>query len=59
MSKRSGELNMEHLRSRFSPEELIGYMARLLGLSSGEPTSAKALLNDFSWDKIGKNDIII
>ena len=59
MSKRSGELNMEQLRSRFSPEELIGYMARLLGLSSGEPTSAKALLNDFSWDKIGKNDIII
>ncbi|MGM9592336.1 MAG: glutamate--tRNA ligase family protein [Oscillospiraceae bacterium] len=59
MSKRSGELNMEHLRSRFSPEELIGYMARLLGFSSGEPTSAKALLNDFSWDRIGKNDIII
>ena len=59
MSKRSGELNMEHLRTCFSPDELIGYMARLLGLSSGEPTSAKALLNDFSWDKIGKNDIII
>ena len=59
MSKRSGELNMEHLRSRFSPEELIGYMARLLGFSSGEPTSANELLNFFSWDKIGKNDIII
>ena len=59
MSKRSGELNMEHLRTCFSPDELIGYMARLLSLSSGEPTSVKALLNDFSWDKIGKNDIII
>lgn len=59
MSKRSGELNMEQLRSRFSPEELIGYMARLLGFSSGEPTSAEDLLNDFCWDKIGKNDIII
>ena len=59
MSKRSGELNMEHLRTCFSPDELIGYMARLLSLSSGEPTSVKALLNDFSWDKIAKNDIII
>lgn len=59
MSKRSGELNMEHLLSRFSPEELVGHMARLLGLTSGAPMSAKELLNYFSWDKIDKNDIMI
>lgn len=59
MSKRSGELNMEHLLSRFSSDELIGHMARLLGLTSGVPVSAKELLNYFSWDKINKRDIMI
>lgn len=59
MSKRSGELNMEYLRTRFSPEEFLGHMARILGLSSGAPTSAEELLNVFSWDKISKNDIMI
>lgn len=59
MSKRGGELNMESLLERFTPEELLGYMARLLGLSHGGPVSADELLNDFSWDKTAREDIVI
>lgn len=59
MSKRSGELNMEHLAAKFAPEELIGYIARLLGLSDGSPITANELLRSFSWDKVHKDDIII
>ena len=43
MSKRSGELNMEHLAAKFAPEELIGYIARLLGLSDGSPITANGI----------------
>ncbi len=59
MSKRSGEMNMEHMREKYSPEALIGYMAQLLGLSDGKPIQAIELLDGFSWDKIAKNDIMI
>ncbi|MDO4815320.1 MAG: glutamate--tRNA ligase family protein [Bacillota bacterium] len=58
MSKRYGDLSTEVLRNKYSPEELTGKIAFLLGLAdSSAPISPCELLENFSWDKISKNDI--
>lgn len=58
MSKRCGDLSMDVLREKHRPEELLGIIARLLGLrSTPAPVSADELLNGFSWDKVPENDI--
>ena len=58
MSKRYGDLSTEALREKYSPEELTGKIAFLLGLAeSSSPISAKSLVDDFSWDTISKKDI--
>lgn len=58
MSKRDGDLNMEVLRARNTPEELCGKLAYLAGLLP-EPVPIKAvdLVPLFSWDKVKKEDI--
>lgn len=58
MSKRYGDLSMEVLRSSYSPEELVGKTAFLLGLTdSNSPITPEELLDTFSWDRISKEDI--
>lgn len=58
MSKRFGDLSMDILREKFSAEEIIGILAKLLNLrSSDKPVSALELVEDFSWDKVPVNDI--
>ncbi len=59
LSKRCGDLGAEALLERHSPEELIGYLAGLLGISDGSPVSAAELLNSFDWKKVKKDDILI
>lgn len=60
LSKREGDLNMEALRRRFSPEELVGRLAALAGLiEKPEPVSARELVPGFSWAKVPTGDIII
>ena len=59
MSKRSGDLSMEVLREKYSAEEIIGYLAKLLNLGDGSPISADELISAFSWDKVPKDDILI
>ena len=60
LSKRDGDLNMEHLRANYTPEQLIGILAKLAGLQeSDRPVSAKELVADFSWDKVPKTPIVI
>ena len=59
LSKRFGDLNTDSLLERYSPEELLGYIAGLLGISDGSAESAGSLLDRFSWDSIAKDDIII
>ena len=59
MSKRSGDLSMEVLREKYSAEEIIGYLAKLLKLGDGNPISADELISAFSWDKVPKDDILI
>lgn len=57
LSKRDRSLDMEHLRSRHTPEEIIGLLAFTAGLLP-EPQSVKPqqLLSDFSWDLVPLDD---
>lgn len=59
LSKRFGDLNTDALLERYSPEELLGYIAGLLGISDGSAESADRLLERFSWDSVAMDDIII
>jgi glutamyl-tRNA synthetase len=60
LSKREGDLNMETLHKRYSPEELLGHLAAMSGLrENASPVTAKELAADFSWDRVAVNDIII
>jgi len=60
MSKRSGDLNMDALREKYSAEEMLGLLAYLLGLRDNkEPVSARALIPDFSWDRVPTENIKI
>lgn len=60
LSKREGDLNMEYLRTRYTPEALLGRLARLAGLRETDaPVMAHELIADFSWDKIPQQNIII
>ena len=58
LSKRDQSLDMESLRQRYTPQQLIGLLACLAGLKSYEsPVSAQALAADFSWDRVPRADI--
>lgn len=60
LSKREGDLNMEYLRERYTPEQLLGRLAKLAGLRpTAEPVTAQELIADFSWDKVPHENIII
>lgn len=58
MSKRFGDLSMDVLREKYTAEEIIGILARLLCLSASDaPVSACELIKDFSWSKVPVDDI--
>lgn len=60
LSKREGDLNMETLRGRYMPEELIGILAEMTGLrDSDAPVSASGLAADFSWSRVCRDDVVI
>ena len=59
LSKRYGELGAEAMLQKHSPEEIIGRLAGLLGISGGKPESAAELLGHFDWGKVEKNNILI
>lgn len=60
LSKRIGSLSTQVLRQTFSPEELIGNLAFLSGLRpTNKPVSASDLVNDFSWERVKRNDILM
>lgn len=53
LSKRDGDLNMAELRRAYTPEELIGRLAYLLGLIDRvEPVKAAELVEGFDWAKV-------
>ena len=60
LSKREGDLNMEALRQKYTPEQLTGKLAKLAGLRPTDaPVTAAELAADFSWDKVPRADIPI
>lgn len=58
MSKRFGDLSMDELRTKYSSEELIGILAKLLGLrDSQKAISAAELVSGFDWSRVPTDDI--
>ena len=53
LSKRAGDLSMEAFREQYTPEELLGMLAKLGGLQdTDEPVSAAELVQNFSWERV-------
>lgn len=60
LSKRDQSLDMASLRQRYSAGQIIGLLAHAAGLQpTSAPISAQQLVDTFSWQKIGTEDIII
>ena len=60
LSKRDGDLNMDYFRTHFTPEQLIGILAKLAGLQeTAQPIQASELIEFFSWKKVPNDHIII
>lgn len=60
LSKRDGDLDLEALREKVRPEEILGALACAAGLIPEEmPMAARDLVPLFSWDKLPKEPITI
>ena len=60
LSKRLGSLSTQVLRKEKRPEEVVGQLAFLCGLTERcEPVAARELVPAFSWAKVKKEDILI
>ena len=60
LSKRDGDLDLDSLLGRFSPEQIIGALAHAAGLiEKKEPISAAELAAIFDWGKVRKEDICL
>ena len=60
LSKRDQDLDMGALRSRLTPEQLIGVLAHAAGLTeTAQPISAKELATVFDWTKIKGREIVV
>ncbi len=60
LSKRDADLDLGVLRRRYGPETVIGFLAHACGLLDRfEPVRAEELIPLFSWEKVGKKDIVL
>lgn len=60
LSKRDADAGLDCLRGRSTAEEVLGKLAYLAGFNpSAEPRTAEALLADFSWERVPREDICI
>ena len=60
LSKRDKDLDLGQLRSRVTPEQMIGRLAHAAGLiDTPEPVSARELAQNFSWERVKKGDIFV
>ena len=58
LSKRDGDLDLQKLRQRWRPEEIIGMLAAAAGLLPAyRPAAAAELVPGFSWEKVRREDI--
>lgn len=60
LSKRDGDLNMEYFRTHYTPEQLVGFLAKLAGLQeTTDPVKASELVDTFSWETVPKEPVVI
>ena len=60
LSKRDGDQSLEHLQARYTPEQIIGKLAWVCGLTDTPvPRSPAELVDGFSWEKVPKTDICL
>ena len=60
LSKRDGDLGLESLRERYTPEEILGKLAFLAGFHpDAAPVSLSELTREFAWEKIPQSDITL
>jgi len=58
LSKRNADAGLDDLQGRMSAAEILGKLAYVAGFNPGaEPKTARQLLEDFSWDKVPRQDI--
>lgn len=58
LAKRDRDLDLSALRMRYSPEEILGILASAAGLlRSYHPVSWDELTNDFSWNRVCREDM--
>ena len=58
LSKRDLALDMGTLRENFSPEQILGHLAHLAGLTQGpSPLPARELPALFDWNRVPRQDI--
>ncbi|MDE6782419.1 MAG: tRNA glutamyl-Q(34) synthetase GluQRS [Paramuribaculum sp.] len=59
LCKRDPQADMSHLRERFTPDQLLGLIANMLGLApTPDATTLERLLADFSWDKVPRAEML-
>lgn len=60
LAKRDADLDMGVLRRRYTPEALLGLLARLAGQQeTAAPVSAAELAGRFTWSLVPREDIVI
>ena len=60
LSKRLGSLSTQVLRQEYRPEQVVGRLAYLCGLTDTlAPVAARELIRGFSWEKVLKEDILL
>lgn len=60
LCKRDKDMDMGEIRKRFSPEQLLGHLARLCGLRTEDgPAALEDLVREFSWNKVKMDDILL
>lgn len=60
LSKRDKDLDLDALRQRLTPQQLLGILAHAAGLlNKPTPISARELASLFSWEKLSKESIYL
>lgn len=60
LAKRDADLDMGALRRRYTPEELVGILAKMAGQrETAAPISASELAHTFDWARVPKEDICV
>ena len=60
LSKRDGDVSLERLQARYTPQEVVGRLAFVCGLqNTPAPRAPEDLIDGFCWDKVPQADICL